>query len=275
MNLYYRISDNSYKKPKLIGATKENCLNNFIKVFNEVIFKDKNCVSSMKIIADNCEQKTLEMVRNTGIPVKCTNYGNAGSLRHAIELAIEECKEEEVVYFVEDDYLHLDKSPKIIEEGINRSDYVTLYDHPDKYNSEYNGGEYSKVIKTDSTHWRYTISTCMTFASRVKTLKEDFEFWKKFTEGPHPHDHYVFSQLNKEKRRRLAVCIPGVACHCDLEYSNRKNKFLIESWAVDLLCEELISGIDINNNILKTLNSKKKLDKLMLIDAIIQSKNNI
>lgn len=273
MKLYYRISDNSYKKPKLIGATKEVCLMNFVKAFHEVIFgpitpPPQDFISPMKIIADKCETKTVAMLQETGIPMVSTDYGNAGSLKHAIDLAIEECDDDELVYFVEDDYLHLGSAPCLLLEGIARAEYVTLYDHPDKYTGQYNGGEFSKVIKTASSHWRYTISTCMTFATKIKTLKEDYDVWKKYTDGVHPHDHHIFTELNKEKRRRLAVCIPGVACHCDLEYSTRVKRNLIEPWAIDLMCDELISQRECDNALtLKVLNSKKGLEKLMLLDA--------
>jgi|694.fasta_scaffold17329_2 hypothetical protein len=277
MKLYYRISDNSYKKDKLIGATKEICLINFVKAFHEIIFGPvmpplQDFIPPMKIIADKCEDKTIAMLHETGIPVVVTNYGNAGSLKYALDIALEECKDDEVVYFVEDDYLHLGSAPKLLEEGIKRADYVTLYDHPDKYTPQYNGGEYSKVIRTASSHWRYTISTCMTFATKVKTLREDYGTWAKFIDGIHPHDHQIFTELNKDKRRRLAVCIPGVACHCDLEYSQRVQKMLIEPWAIDLVCDELLAKINPNHPSLSALSSKKGLEKLMLLHAIVQLK---
>lgn len=275
MKLFYRISDNSYKKAKLIGASKEVCLKNFINVFQNIIFGEPGDnsyyrVSPMLIIGDKCENTTCQMLQKTGIPLTFTNYGNAGSLLHSIELAIEKSNDDEVVYFCEDDYLHLPQSPKLLKEGIKRSDYVTLYDHPDKYTPQYNGGEFSKVIKTESSHWRYTISTCMTFASKVKTLKEDFEIWKKHTTGDHPHDHHIFTELNKEKKRRLAVCIPGAACHTDLEYSTRTNKMLIESWAIEMMIQE--AQRKLSNKINGWIEQKKGFEKLVALDALLNSR---
>jgi hypothetical protein len=258
MKLYYRISDNSYEKQKLIGATKESCLANFMKVFHGI---------PTTIIADKCNEKTNSMLLKTGIPIISTDYGNAGSLRHAIELAISEFPDDEVVYFVEDDYLHLEISPSLIKEGIKRSEYVTLYDHPDKYTSQYNGGEFSKVIKTESSHWRYTISTCMTFGSTIRTLKEDIDIWKKFTNESHPHDHYIFKELSKEKKRRLAVCIPGSACHTDLEYSQRTKKMLIEPWAIQLMIDQFRNEIGLEADS-EWIANKKGTEKLMALDAL-------
>lgn len=201
MKLYYRISDSSYNKPKLIGATKKACLINFVKCFHKVIFNGPTYHSNklpLTIIADNCNEETLDFLNQLDMPVIRTNYGNAGSLIHSLKIAISESLvDEEIVYFCEDDYLHLPKSPLLLEEGIKRSDYITLYDHPDKYRFEYSGGEFSKVIKTNSSHWRYTVSTCMTFGTTIGKLKEDISIWEKHTEGSHPHDHHIFSELKK------------------------------------------------------------------------------
>lgn len=240
MKLYYRISDQSYDKPKLIGATKEVCLANFCKAYAEVVFStlEDGLPPPVKIIADRCNRTTLKMLKSTGLPIIMMEKGNAGSLRATLELAIEENTDDELVYFCEDDYLHTDKSPSLLKQGIKRADYVTLYDHPDKYTSFYNGGEVSKVIKTESSHWRYTTSTCMTFGTKIKTLKEDMEVWKEFTSESHPHDHFIFKKLTEIKRRRLAVCIPGAACHTDLTFSGKVHHLLMEPWAIEMMIQQ-------------------------------------
>ncbi len=248
MKLFYRISDKSFEKSKLIGTTKEVCLVNFCKAFAEVIFgdlpTDEGNVPPIMVLADNCERKTIKMIQETGLPVTSTSEGNAGSLRKAIEIALEE-DDDELVYFCEDDYLHLGSAPKLLEEGIKRADYVTLYDHPDKYTRNYNGGEFSKVIKTASSHWRYTASTCMTFGTKVGKLREDKDIWfnDEMTGEFVPHDHHIFGKLN-EKGRRLAVAIPGVACHVDLTFSGTVNAMLIEHWAIDMMGDELSQELD-------------------------------
>lgn len=35
LTVYYRISNNSYKKKRLLTATKENCLANFLDCFDD------------------------------------------------------------------------------------------------------------------------------------------------------------------------------------------------------------------------------------------------
>lgn len=283
MKLFYRISDKSYSKPKLIGTDKEFCLMNFVCAFGETIFGNpvnsktppaEDFVPPMKIICDRCERTTVKMISDTGIPFTVTDDGNAGSFRVALQLATAG-DDDDLVYFVEDDYLHLNTAPKLLEEGIQRADYVSLYDHPDKYTRFYNGGEYSKVIKTESSHWRFTASTCMTFAAKVKTLKEDMEVWLKYTAGEHPHDHHIFTELGK-KGRKLAIPIPGAACHTDLTFSGEIGKQLIEPWAIQMVTERLQGILDeyrgsyYRNTRGVALFQKEGWERLVILDSLRQ-----
>lgn len=281
MKLYYRISDNSYPKAKLIGTNKEVCLMNFLKAFVAVIYgKEKpkeDHVPPVSFICDNCERTTVKMIHSTGLPYTITAEGNAGALWKSLVLALEECEDDDLVYFCEDDFLHLGSAPQLLEEGIKHADYVTLYDHPDKYTGGYNGGEFSKVIKTASSHWRYTVSTVMTFGTKVGTLKEDISIWEKYTSEEHPHDHHIFTELN-DKDRQLAVCIPGVACHTDMTFSSRVNYMTIEPWAIDLMirhisdeCQELAVLKGKANEymqVTQTMIDKTKSEQLLAFAAI-------
>lgn len=236
MKLYYRISDKSYDKVKLPGATKKTCFWNTINAFGLPS-------SDVRVIADNCEDSTLEQMEFFGEKAIRTNLGNAGSFRYALDLALEENAPDEIVYFAEDDYLYLPDAAKYVQDGMANADFVTLYDHPDKYTKRYQGGEISKVIKTHLTHWRYTVSTCMTFATRVELLQHDYNVWKEYTSGEHPNDHQAFCDLNG-RGRRLAVCIPGRACHTDLTFSGQVSHVLIDPWAIDMMIHELDRRLD-------------------------------
>lgn len=268
MLLFYRISDKSYPKAKLPGATKAVCYSNFRSVF-------ETPGNSITVIADNVNEETTQFLKGN---VLQTNLGNAGSFRKAFELALE-ADQDEIVYFCEDDYLHRFNAATLIEEGIKRSEYVTLYDHPDKYTRYYNGGEFSKVIKTASSHWRFTASTCMTFAAKVKTLREDVETWKKFTEGDHPHDHHIFMELG-EKKRRLAVSIPGAACHTDLTFCQHMKGDHMDGWAVDMMSnrvhtdflrkiETINPEADFFELADKTLLNKQGYQRLLVLDSLM------
>ncbi len=52
----------------------------------------------------------------------------------------------------------------------------------------------------------------MTFASKVKTLKDDEDVLRKWTKDTHPFDFQMFMEL-KQRGRRLASTIPGFATH--------------------------------------------------------------
>lgn len=273
MHLIYRISDSSYVKPKLPGSSKEVCLKNFLWAFKDIIFTPSvmnGARPSVTIIADRVKE-SKEIISATGLPVIYTDLGNAGSLMYALDYALA-FGDDEVVYFCEDDYLHLPNAGRLLLEGIGFSDYVTLYDHPDKYTSVYDFGETSKVIRTSVSHWRFTQSTCMTFGAKVDVLRRDIEVWKSFVDGNHPHDHKIFSLL-REGGRKLAVCIPGVACHMDMTFSGHAHELLMDDWALELLYQEIEGRLSGNQHEMKKKiikDSMTKWDRLKMISALVE-----
>ena len=206
----YRISDSRDGKTNIEGVTKKQCFLNFIKVFG---------TSDLTVIADNAKQKTIEFLKSFTDNIHTTSLGNANSFMYALDLAIKN-DDNQTVYLVEDDYLHLQDSETIITEGIERAHYVSLYDHLDKYISPgqnpfvYDGGEDTKLILTDSTHWKYTNSTTMTFASKVRTLKEDYDVIRQHCVTKRPADFPMFCALRK-LGKKLITPIPGRSTHCD------------------------------------------------------------
>jgi hypothetical protein len=129
--------------------------------------------------------------------------------------------DDEIVYFVENDYLHKPNSPEIIKEGLSLgASFVSLYDHPDKYLDPSRGGnpyceggaEDTRVYLTDSCHWKITNSTTMTFASTVKELKKYESILRKHTTGSYPDDFKMFLEL-RENNGLLITPIPGYATH--------------------------------------------------------------
>jgi hypothetical protein len=219
--IFYRISSESHPKEKLPGATKTRCLQNFMNVFG----------NQLVVIADNCHEDLLQHLESLGLPLFQTNLGNSGSFRHALNLATQ-LDPEQMVYFVEDDYLHLPLAKRLLPEALPYADYVTVYDHPDKYGPIYDGGEMSKVFRTRSGHWRFTSSTTMTFAAQVKTLREDFMDWMVGSEGDQPDDFGTFTRLGEGKGRTVAVSVPGASCHTDLTYSGDIGVNTVEDWTM-------------------------------------------
>ena len=216
MKIIYRISDSGYNKVKPDYITNENCLKNFCNVFSDNIH-------DIKIIADNVNEDTFTMIKKY-IELSNITRVNVGHGAGTFNLALDEAlkgDDNEIVYFVENDYLHKPNSKKILEEGLDLgASFVSLYDHPDKYLSPQNGGnpycqggaEDTRVYLTSSVHWKITNSTTMTFASKVKTLKENESILREHTKDSYPKDFDMFIELRKINQI-LITPIPGYSTH--------------------------------------------------------------
>lgn len=192
MKIYYRFCD----KGKIIYQGQEipkiACFGNFIYYFN---------VEDIRLILDNCSDETYSYFKHFNLhSIQRTNLGNCGSFKWLLN-NIDYCSNpNDIIYLVEDDYLHTEKAPKLIQEGLEMVDYV-CGDHLDKYDNLGNPhvtnkwGEITSVFLTKSSHWKHTNSTMLTFASKAKTLlsnitdmietvgnkeiPDDYKMWRK------------------------------------------------------------------------------------------------
>lgn len=238
MKIFYRISDGGYAKQKLGYATKIACLRNFIKVFH-------NQNDQMWILLDACGVETENSIRKLvaeykEYPLILVNIqagSSAKSFRVAFTMALN-LSDTEIVLFQEDDYIYRPGSRTAYLEGLSRSDYVTLYCHPDKFIPAINGGNpevdnsgstISLVSKTDNAFWMTCNSTTMTFATKVKTLKEDKDVWLKHTDGTYPQDYLAFLEL-REKGRTLVQPIPSYSTHAELGWLSPLIGTGLSSW---------------------------------------------
>lgn len=211
MHILFRISEAGYNKVKPSYVNNSNCTLNAVKTFTQ---------AKWKIIADNISESTSEMLARVNLDqsVEHVNVGHgAGTFNLALDYALT-LPENEIVYFLENDYLHKPGSEQILEEGFRiGAEFVALYDHPDKYMNGVNpyvtdGGEVTKVFLSDSCHWKLTNSTTMTFAARVDTLKKYEEVLRKYTSTSHPHDFEMWIEL-REKGASLITPLPGYSTH--------------------------------------------------------------
>lgn len=206
----YRICDHRNGGTKIPQVNKRQCFLNFIEVFG---------TDGMTIVADNCKDETIDFLSSFTSSIKKTSLGNSGSFIFALDLALQ-LNDEQLIYLVEDDYLHHPGGPQFILEGLQRADYVSLYDHADKYMLRSpnplvaGGGENTKVILTASTHWKFTNSTTMTFAVRTGTLKADQDVFRSHCTQSIPADYFLFRKL-AQKGRTLISPLPGRSTHCD------------------------------------------------------------
>ena len=213
MKIIYRISDDGYSKVKPDYINNENCLKNALGIFPWTRY-------DWSVIADNISEETNNMIQKY-IPRNHINYVSVGSGAGTFNLALDEAlqsADDEIIYFLENDYLHKPGADKILKEGFNVGySYVALYDHPDKYIDGANplvedGGEVTRVMISKSCHWKITNSTTMTFAAQVKTLKKDESILREYTSGSYPRDFEMFLAL-REKQHGLITPIPGYSTH--------------------------------------------------------------
>jgi hypothetical protein len=128
--------------------------------------------------------------------------------------------DDDIIYLVEDDYLHKPGWMDVMLEGFDYigADYYTLYDHPDKYYLPMYENLQSKLIITKSVHWRTTPSTCNTYAAKWKTFKKHWDnhhiYWCKPENTHDGYDHTKFLKL-WEDGSNLVSCIPGYATHVE------------------------------------------------------------
>lgn len=216
MKIVYRISDVGYNKVKPDYINNEKCLQNALKIFPWTEYK-------WLIIADNISEGTNDMIQKY-IPRNHIYYVEVGHGAGTFNLALDEAllgEDGEIIYFLENDYLHKNKSPEILKEGLSLgASFVSLYDHPDKYIGPSQGGnpyceggaEDTRVYLTESCWFKISNSTTMTFASTVSTLRRTEHILRKHTSGTHPNDFQMFMEL-REAGEYLVTSIPGYSTH--------------------------------------------------------------
>jgi len=191
----YRITSRVNQKPRMDGFSKMEYLDNLFRTFLDY---------KIVCVADNCDETTVEILQKKPFyKFVITSLGNARSFNYLINRELPLLADNDLVYFAEDDYLYTDNANKIFEEGVNYFDYVTLYDHPDKYgiyplsiNPLVPKGLFSEstqIFKGHHALWRTTNSTTMSFGCYAKTIKKDLYVWNFFSRvSKIPRDFYIW-----------------------------------------------------------------------------------
>ncbi len=227
--VYFRASDkgNPLGRTELSGTYLESvnrrkCFNNFLEAFG---------TENLTVFADNANDDTVEFMKSKGVKdIIRTNLGNTKSFIYLINTALSRLKPDDILLIHEDDYLNLPDAKEYILEGVELGEYTSCYDSSDKYRNTcdggYNpliekGGEITRVVLGKTCHWKETNSTTGTFATKIKTLREDYEVVMKYCQPhfPHPYDFALFQELRTQRNRRIMVPLPGHSFHVGLEPS--------------------------------------------------------
>jgi hypothetical protein len=238
MKIIYRISDAGYNKVKPDYINNENCLKNALQIFPYNKY-------DWSIIADNISEETNDMICKY-ISRDYIYYASIGHGAGTFNLALDEAlqsPDDEIIYFIENDYIHLPGSPEILEEGFELgASYMALYLHPDKFippfkggnpEVDYDGGYMTKIYRGKTQLFGMFNSTTMTFAAKVKTLKEDESILRKWTNEKHPNDFQMFLEL-RDKGSALLCPLNTYSTHGETNWLAPLYKVeqenLVEEW---------------------------------------------
>jgi len=118
----------------------------------------------------------------------------------------------DIVYILENDYMHvpgwISKVFELYDSGI-KFDYLSLYDHRDKYFLPMYTGLRSQLFHSQTHHWRTAPSTCGSFLAEVSTFRADYDVFLRELK-----DYFLFKALIEERNRVLLTPVPGLATHC-------------------------------------------------------------
>jgi hypothetical protein len=110
MQVIYRISETGYPKEKPEYINNKNCFENALRTFNKAIWL---------VIADNVNDETKLYLESKVETIKYVSVGHgAGTFNLALDYALT-LDNNEIVYFLENDYLHKSEADKIIESGFD------------------------------------------------------------------------------------------------------------------------------------------------------------
>jgi len=127
-------------------------------------------------------------------------------------MRIAEMPKDDLVYILENDYMHYPGWVSKVFEMSNSNvawDYLSLYDHRDKYDSPMYAPLMTKLFYSQSHHWRIAPSTCASFIMSKNIIDADYEILSSGMT-----DYYFFGKLIGENKRVLLTPVPGLATHC-------------------------------------------------------------
>ncbi len=224
LRIIYRICARENHKLRPAWYSKALCLRSCIVAQRQVN------ESMLMIVSDGLVSPEISDEINGKTRISfLREHGQSESFLVALSIAFT-WEDADIVYFVEDDYLHLPTALSQLCEVFEQlaPDYVTLYDHPDRYKVGHDVTLHDNRIQASRTHiWRGVESTCMTFAAKVGCLREDLGiFLRRVTPSQLPQDRMLFWHLQRlgrfealeGPRRLLLGAIPSLATHCEGEY---------------------------------------------------------
>lgn len=211
-------SSNSIHKNRPDWFSREKCFVNLLKT----ISKHDDVKLIVMFDGEPTKDHFINNYKSKLNLVKLKGGDDARSFLNVINYVVEQDhKPDDIIYFLEDDYLHVRNWVNILKEGFEQisADYITLYDHYDKYFLPMYNELMSKILATTNTHWRTTPSTTNTYACKYSTLIKHLDIHKEYCDLDRgfTRDHDKFTRLWQEGSN-LISSIPGYSTHVESEF---------------------------------------------------------
>ena len=206
-----------FEKPKIEYSLRS--LNSLIRSINYCKSKYPNIEIKLLIVDDNSKNENLEKLKtliNEETEIVNLNreefknkikpqtneetIGNLASLYKSFELGKERC--EDLVLFVEDDYLHFEPmleemiaSYERISSQLNKDIFMCPADYPYLYMDNVK----TNILIGNKRHWRTIDKTLCTFLTSKSLLNQYWDNFKKTCEDRHdPFEKYLNEIYNQE-----------------------------------------------------------------------------
>ena len=207
-----------FEEPKIEYTTRS--INSLINSINFCQNKYPNLNIKTLIIDDNSNEKNLEKIKeiigDKNIEILPLNhnkyktiiteqktketYSNLASLMQSFEIGRN--KGDDLIFFVEDDYLHFEP---MLEEMIASYERLSsqvgkdLFMCPSDYPYLYMTNEKSNILIGNKRHWRTITKTLCTFMTSKNLLNKYWENFQKTCEDRHdPFEKYINEIYEKE-----------------------------------------------------------------------------
>ncbi len=209
-----------FEKPKIEYALR--CLNSVIKSIKKVKEQKLDTLIKLQVIDDNSSDENIKKLKDliSTQSVDCEiirhdnsehkekiaagnnqeTFGNLSSLLKCFEIAKKE--QSDLIYFVEDDYLHYDHS--LVDmldtyERISSQHKDEIIVCPSDYPFNYMTNEKTNILIGSRQHWRIITKMLCTFMVSKKTFLKHIDSFKKTCEKRHdPFEKYLNEILQKE-----------------------------------------------------------------------------
>lgn len=176
------------------GKIEQNWIDNYIPI-----------IKGDKVI----ENKNINIYPITGGSM----FGAAKEMYRIAKELSEDMEDGDLFYFMENDYLHVNgwvDEVITLFSTFNGLNYVSLYDHNDKYTwMHLYENLTSKIFATETRHWRTTPNCCGSYIVNKKIFLEDYEN-RISIEG----DANYWAWLAENKGRFILSPLPSLSTHC-------------------------------------------------------------